>query len=94
MKVAEFMVTKAAMCEYYSKKGCEKCPLDGLNCNFDTPMSVQDAEKMQAIVEKWANRHGKTNRDKFLEVFGMEWTDLYSMNNVNAETWSGQKFEE
>lgn len=99
MKAIEFMLARASMCKYYGgvMGGCtkkkEKCPLSGIDCDISADMSVGDAEQMQAIVEKWLNRNGETNKDKFLEVFGMDWTDVYSMNNVNAETWSNQKYE-
>lgn len=99
MKAVEFMLAHAEMCKYYGGvvKGCKKngeqCPLHDIDCDITADMSVGDAERMQALVEKWVNRNGETNKDKFLEVFGMDWTDVYSMNNVNAETWSNQKYE-
>lgn len=99
MKAVDFIVTRAKMCAYYGgvikgcAKGSENCPLKAIDCDITANMSVGDAEKMQAIVEKWVNRNGETNRDKFLEVFGMEWTDVYCMSNVNAEMWSNQKYE-
>ena len=100
MKAIEFMKAHAKMHDYYGGviKGCtrngEKCPLADIECDLPRDnMTVAEAENMQAIVEKWVNRNSETNGDKFLEVFGMDWTDVYSMNNVNAETWSNQKYE-
>ena len=99
MKAIEFMIAHAAICKYYGgvmggcKKGDDHCPLKDIDCDLNADMTPQDAEQMQALVERWINRNGKTNADKFKEVFGMDWTDMWSLCNVNADKWAKQKYE-
>lgn len=101
MNATEFMVTRGKMCVYYGNvmcgcsKGGEKCPLHELeDCRPYEGMSVPDAERMQAIVEKWAQRNKGTNDDKFKEVFGEDFLDIWTLSSVNAHEWAAQKYEE
>lgn len=99
MKAIDFIVTRAKMCDYYGGvlKGCakegEKCPLKAIDCDITADMSVGDAERMQAIVEKWAHRKDGTNGDKFEEVFGEDFLDIWTLSSVNAHEWASKKYE-
>lgn len=100
MKAIEFMIAHGAICKHYGgvMKGCtkngEQCPLKGIDCDLRADMTPQDAEQMQALVDKWLNRNGKTNADKFKEIFGMELMEFWTLCDVNAEQWAKQKYEE
>ena len=100
MNATEFMVARGEMCKYYysviggcSRKG-EKCPLHSLDdCQPYAGMTVQDAERMQAIVDKWMHRDEETNADKFREIFGEEFMDMWRVSNELAEEWAQQRYE-
>jgi len=100
MKAIEFMIAHAAICKYYGGviKGCnkdgEQCPLKGIDCDLRADMTTQDAEQMQAIVEKWVHRNDGTNEDKFKAVFGYDAGDIFTLCDVNFNDWLKQKYEE
>ena len=61
------------MCDSY--KVCEGCPLtkDESICSR---FMVEYPEKAEHTIMQWAARHPiKTNRDKFKEVFGVDFTE-------------------
>lgn len=66
----EVMKTKERMCDSFSD--CRKCPLGGENdmhCTFE----FHDAEETEKIIMEWVKEQPViTNRDKFNEVFGVE----------------------
>lgn len=99
MNAIEFITARAAICKYYGgvmggcSKGADKCPLSEIECDISPNMSVQDAERMQAIVDKWMHRDGETNGDKFREIFGDEFIDMWSLSDISAEEWAKQKYE-
>lgn len=99
MKTTEFMVALGAMCkEYTSDTPCtneksEVCPLHNYNCDITVGLSPKESEDIQAIVERWARGKGQTNAQKFMEVFGLEAVDFWSLCDVNAEKWMQQPYE-
>lgn len=100
MKVTEFMIGISQMCNYYSggKTPCtneagELCPLANIQCDFTIPMTVEDSEKVQAIVDKWVHRGDGTNEERFKAVFGMNAMEFWSLSDVNAQIWLKQRYE-
>lgn len=102
MKTTEFMIAMGEMCKAYSGgtepctgKGGELCPLAKADCNCDLtiPLSVVDAEKIQAIVEKWKREQGGTNEEKFEQIFGITAMEFWTLSDVNAEKWLKQAYE-
>lgn len=62
------------MCKILGADCCRDCPLDiennGKGTNCDTFMEAY-TDLAESILKKWAAKHPiKTNRDKFIEVFG------------------------
>lgn len=63
------------LCEHYHKRSsCEKCPVSSSK-NYTKKLCrdflIENTDKAEPILKQWAAEHPvKTNRDKFIEVFG------------------------
>lgn len=63
------------MCESF--KGCKECPMYNLTQgNFCGTKILNHPEESERIIMQWAAKHQiKSNRDKFKEVFGLDYFD-------------------
>ena len=78
------------MCDSY--KVCEGCPLtkDGSICSR---FMIEYPEEAEHTIMQWAARHPiKTNRDKFKEIFGVEYYDLLLMHGYVS--WLDEEYKE
>ena len=87
------------MCASYSAQ-CGRCEIfkfGFLSCGYNIMNYPKEAV---AIVEKWSKEHpGKTNRDKFFEVFGIDPRPAGYVTNHNraeglATEWWDRPYEE
>lgn len=93
--MAEF--TKVAneyqrMCD---NTGCVTCPInaerDGVACGY---WILRNPEKTEGIVMKWSIDHPiKTNKMKFKEVFGFDYTDEFCATYRETE-WLNAEYKE
>ena len=92
MDAIKFIKEYERMCNYYGYK-CTECPI-GINNNnlniycFDFRNTYQ--KECVEIVSKWSNEHPQiTNREKFREVFGIDFYD--AMTTLN---WARNEYKE
>ena len=80
------------MCE--TSKGCKECPLHYLTeGNFCGTKILNHAEESERVIMKWASEHPiKTNRQKFKDVFGFEFTDRVAESQYHRE-WLDAEYE-
>ena len=84
MDALTFVKEKRRMCESFAE--CCKCPV-GYGCNVCEP------EKLVAVVEKWHEENPiVTNRDKFLEVFGIK-ISSESLNMTLYKKWLDKEYK-
>lgn len=83
------------MCE--SVNGCKECPMYNLTQgNFCGTKILNHPEESERIIMKWAKENPlMTNRMKFKEVFGFDYTDEFCATHketewLNAEYKGGQ----
>ena len=94
--MAEFvtvMEERKRMCKEFV---CDKCPLGNHNISSVSScvgwMCSHPAEA-ERIIMKWASEHPiKTNRQKFKEVFGFEFTDRVPESQYHRE-WLDAEYE-
>lgn len=67
----EVIKQKERMCDSFSE--CIKCPLAKNNIRDCVAFEFHNAEEAEKIIMEWAKEHPViTNREKFNEVFGVE----------------------
>lgn len=95
-RMAEFkkvVNAKRRMCKAFR---CDKCPIG--NHNISSVASCTDwmlskPEEAESIIMKWARENPlMTNRMKFKEVFGFEFTDRVPESQYHRE-WLDEEYE-
>lgn len=77
MDANEFIKEAYRMCNCHN---CDECPARGGVCIVSMSGSSRDWERNRyiIIVEKWSKEHPVIkNRDKFKEVFGGDWCQMF-----------------
>ena len=95
-RMAEFQkIAKASkrMCNFYEV--CEECPINKIRGNAICMSWIMlNPEKTEPIILKWASEHPIiTNRMKFKDVFGFEFTDRVPESQYHRE-WLDKEYEE
>ena len=103
MDAVKFVNERKRMCNHSScvLNLSKECPFAKVKGAFICSDWVQShPEEAVAIVEKWSKEHpGKTNRDKFFEVFGIDPRPAGYVTNHNraeglATEWWDRPYEE
>lgn len=86
------------MCDSHKRCGtCPTCPI-----NHDKELFTcyrwltKNAEKAEEIIMTWAEEHPlKTNRDKFKEIFGIDFSYLFRLGiSRDLLNWLEKEYEE
>ena len=89
MDAVRFIEDFGHICSHYD---CRECPLYNEPCDL-VGTSLENAEKIVAIVEQWAKEHPRmTNRQKFKEIFGIDAAD--TLLDTFHSTWLGKEYKE
>ena len=84
------------MCES-NCSDCRQCPIESYRGFYHCWRWIsEEPEKSEEFIMKWARENPvKTNRDKFKEVFGIEFSDLFRLGiSRDLQKWLYKEYEE